>query len=99
MSDAATHDHPTPRDYWAIAGILFVITAVEVAVFYLEGLKSVEAPILIFLSAVKFVLVVGWFMHLKYDLKRYRGLFYIGLVAAPILFGAMLFTFGVLIGD
>ena len=21
MSDAVTHDHPTPRDYWAIAGI------------------------------------------------------------------------------
>jgi hypothetical protein len=37
-------------------------------------------------------------MHLKFDLKRYRGLFYLGLVAAPILFGAVLFTFGVLVG-
>jgi cytochrome c oxidase subunit 4 len=99
VSDAAAQHHPTPRDYWAIAGILFIITAVEVAVAYIDALSSVVVPILIVLSAAKFVLVVGWFMHLKFDLKRYRGLFYIGLVAAPILFGALLFTFGVLIGN
>ena len=99
MAEAAAHHHPTPRDYWMIAGILFAITAVEVAVAYIEALDAVVAPVLIVLSAAKFVLVVGWFMHLKYDLKRYRGLFYIGLVAAPILFGAVLFTFGVLIGN
>ena len=61
--------------------------------------RSGGGPLLIVLSAAKFVLVVGWFMHLKFDLKRYRWLFYIGLVAAPILFGAVLFTFGVLIGN
>ena len=94
-----TQKHLTPRDYWMIAAVLFVITAVEVVVTYIDALDSVVAPILIVLSAAKFVLVVGWFMHLKYDLKRYRGLFYIGLVAAPILFGAVLFTFGVLIGN
>jgi cytochrome c oxidase subunit 4 len=94
-----TQKHLTPRDYWAIAGVLFMITAVEVVVTYIDALDSVVVPILIVLSAAKFVLVVGWFMHLKYDLKRYRGLFYIGLVAAPILFGAVLFTFGVLIGN
>ena len=94
-----TQQHLTPRDYWMIAVVLFVITAVEVVVTYIDALDSVVAPILIVLSAAKFVLVVGWFMHLKYDLKRYRGLFYIGLVAAPILFGAVLFTFGVLIGN
>lgn len=94
-----TQKHLTPRDYWMVAGVLFVITAVEVVVTYIDALDSLVAPILIVLSAAKFVLVVGWFMHLKYDLKRYRGLFYIGLVAAPILFGAVLFTFGVLIGN
>ena len=99
MSDTAAHHHPTPRDYWAIAAVLFVITAVEVAVFYIEALKSVEAPILIFLSGIKFVLVVGWFMHLRYDSPAYRRLFLIGLVAAPLLLGTVLFTFGVLIGS
>jgi caa(3)-type oxidase subunit IV len=97
MTDATAQHHPTPRDYWMIAGVLFVITAVEVAIAYIDALDSVVAPLLILLSAAKVVLVVGWFMHLKFDLKRYRWLFYIGLVAAPILFGAVLFTFGVLI--
>lgn len=100
MSDAAAERrHPTPRDYWMIAGVLFAITIVEVAVAYVDALDPVVAPILIVLSAAKFALVVGWFMHLRYDLKRYRGLFYLGLVAAPILFGAVLLTFGVLIGS
>ena len=99
MSDAAAQHHPTPRDYWAIAGILFVITAVEVAVAYIDALSLVVAPILIVLSAAKFVLVVGWFMHLRYDSPAYRRLFLIGLVSAPLLLGAVLFTFGVLIGS
>ena len=99
MSEATHRRHPTPRDYWMIAGILFVITAVEVVVTYIDALDDLVAPILIVLSAVKFVLVVGWFMHLRFEMKRYRRLFLIGLVSAPILFGAVLFTFGVLIGD
>lgn len=82
-----------------IAGILAAITAVEVAIAYVDALDAVVAPALIFLSAAKFALVVGWFMHLRFDSKRYRRLFYIGLAAAPILFGAVLLTFGVLIGS
>jgi cytochrome c oxidase subunit 4 len=97
MSETA-HAHPTPRDYWIIAVILAVITGVEVAIAYIDALDAILVPALLLLSAAKFALVVGWFMHLRYDLKRYRRLFYIGLAAAPILFGAVLFTFGVLIG-
>jgi cytochrome c oxidase subunit 4 len=100
MSEATTNRrHPTPRDYWMIAGILFVITAVEVIVTYIDALDDVLAPILIVLSAAKFFLVVAWFMHLRFEAKRYRRLFLIGLVSAPILFGVVLLTFGVLIGD
>jgi cytochrome c oxidase subunit 4 len=99
VAETSARRHPTPRDYWMIAGILFIITAVEVVVAYVDALDRVVAPLLITLSAGKFVLVAGWFMHLRFDLKRYRGLFYLGLVAAPLLFGAVLLTFGVLIGD
>lgn len=99
MTSAAHHrPHPKPRDYWTIAGILAAITAAEVAVTYIDALSSAVAPMLILMSAAKFVLVVGWFMHLRYDKPAYRRLFLIGLVSAPILLGAVLFTFGVLIG-
>jgi hypothetical protein len=43
--------------------------------------------------------VVGYFMHLKYEQRIYRNLFVLGLIAAPLLFGTVLFTFGVLVGD
>ena len=98
MSDTA-HAHPTPRDYWLIALILAVITGAEVSVTYINALDSVVAPLLITMSAAKFAIVVGYFMHLKYEQRIYRNLFLMGIIAAPILFGTVLLTFGVLIGD
>lgn len=98
MSDTA-HAHPTPRDYWLIALILAVITLAEVTVTYIDALDSVVAPLLITMSAAKFAIVVGYFMHLKYEQRIYRNLFLMGIIAAPILFGTVLLTFGVLIGD
>jgi len=95
----APHAHPTPRDYWLIALILAVITGAEVAVTYIDALDSVVAPLLIAMSAAKFTIVVGYFMHLKYEQRIYRNLFVLGLIAAPLLFGAVLLTFGVLVGD
>ena len=95
----AAHSHPRPKDYWLIAFILGVITAAEVAVTYWSALDRFIAPILIVMSVLKFVIVVAYFMHLKFEAKIYRNLFVIGIVAAPLLFGAVLFTFGVLIGS
>ncbi|OFW62751.1 MAG: hypothetical protein A2135_09185 [Actinobacteria bacterium RBG_16_67_15] len=99
MSSTAAHrPHPTPRDYWIVAVVLGVITAAEVSVTYLDFLDPAVAPMLLVMAAAKFLIVVGWYMHLRFDAPIYRKLFYIGVVAAPILFGAVLFTFGVLIG-
>jgi cytochrome c oxidase subunit 4 len=98
MTEAHHPPHPTPRDYWLIAVILAVITAAEVAVTYIDALDSVVAPMLLAMAAVKFAIVVGWYMHLRYEKPAYRNLFLIGLVLAPVLFGAVLFSFGVLIG-
>lgn len=91
------HSHPRPRDYWVIALILAAITAGEVSVAYLDA-DAIVVPTLLVMAAAKFFLVVAWYMHLRFEAKLYRRLFYIGLAAAPILFGAVLFTFGVLIG-
>ncbi|MEE8331986.1 MAG: cytochrome C oxidase subunit IV family protein [Acidimicrobiia bacterium] len=59
--------HPTARQYWIVGGILAVITAIEVAVVYIEGLGGWVAPILIALGAAKFTIVARWFMHLRFD--------------------------------
>ena len=79
---AAEHAHPGPGTYITIALILCVITAVEVAVYYIPALLPFIFPILLVLSTIKFVLVVGWFMHLKFDHVSYTWYFGGGLALA-----------------
>jgi cytochrome c oxidase subunit IV len=85
--------HPRPRQYVNIAVILGIITAVEVAIFYLDALSDVLVPALIVLSLAKFVLVVSWFMHLRFDSKIFRRLFVAGLLLALSVFLIVLTIF------
>ena len=90
---AAEHEHPGFRTYIRIALILTVITAIEVAVYYVDALRPALVPVLITLSIVKFILVVGYFMHLKFDPRLLSGLFVFGLAIAFAVFlglGALL---------
>ena len=89
------HAHPEPRQYVLIAVVLVVITGIEVATSYLEG--DVNSNLLIaalaIMAAVKFFLVVSWFMHLRTDSKIFRRFFLLGLIAAPILYTIVLLMF------
>lgn len=70
------HDrHPGPRQYVIIGAILAVLTAAEVGAFLSDMTPWAATGILIVLSLTKFALVVGWFMHLRFDDKRFLGLF------------------------
>ncbi len=70
------HGHPSARQYIIIAGILAVITLIEVAAFYIPGIPTWALIAgLIILSAGKFVLVVGYYMHLKFDSRIITGVF------------------------
>ena len=94
---AAPHSgrHPGPREYIRIAVILGVITAAEVAIYYIEGAKDFLIPLLFFFSFVKFTLVVLWFMHLRFDSRTYARFFVMGLAGAVTLFLIVLLTFQV----
>ena len=63
------HEHPSERKYIEIAIFLAIITAVEVAIWYVDWMHDSGAlvPTLVFLSIFKFVTVVGYYMHLKFD--------------------------------
>ena len=87
--------HPTPKEYIRIAIVLAVITALEVAVYYMEGAQDYLIPILFFFSFVKFTLVVLWFMHLKFDSRTYARFFVMGVAGAVTLFLIVLLTFQV----
>lgn len=67
--------HPGPGLYIKVAAILSVITIIEVLVFYLSLSPALMAAILLALSGAKFAGVVAYFMHLKFDDRRYTLLF------------------------
>jgi len=75
--DHGTHGaHPTAAVYIRIAVILTIITLGEFGVFYLTGLSSaVMTGIILALSSVKFAVVAGYYMHLKFDNWRFAALF------------------------
>lgn len=93
--------HPTPFKYVAIAMILVVLTALEVAVSYLEGdvAKGLIIFLLLGMMLVKFVLVAAYYMHLKTDKHVFRRFFIMGAVAAVILYTIVLTTLHVWSGS
>ncbi|CAN5617738.1 hypothetical protein BH23GEM6_BH23GEM6_02770 [soil metagenome] len=70
------HTHPGNAVYVKIGVILTVLTAIEIAIYYMEDhLGAVAAPLILILSAAKFILVVLFYMHLKYDSRAFTGIF------------------------
>ena len=86
--------HPDPRAYVRIALVLAVITAMEVAIYYIESARGILVPALIFFSTLKFALVVLNFMHLRFDSRIFRRLFTTGLALAFGVFTIVLVTLG-----
>ena len=88
------HEHPTWKQYKWVALILTLITVVEVWVYYTPFKDSpLFAPTLLIMSAVKFAIVVMFYMHLKYDHKLFRALFTGPLIIAMSTLVALLFLF------
>ncbi len=91
--EVADHaDHLSDNRYIVIAAILGVITAAEVVASYVD-LGPLFIPLLLFMMAVKFFIVVSFFMHLKFDNNVFKRLFYTGLFLAVFVYTAALLTF------
>jgi cytochrome c oxidase subunit 4 len=82
---AAEHEHPTWKQYKWVALILLVITIVEVWVYYIPAFVATAffVPSLLIMSAVKFAIVVMYYMHLKYDHWLFKRIF-VGSLAIAI---------------
>jgi cytochrome c oxidase subunit 4 len=87
--------HPSPKEYIRIGLMLFVLTALEITASYTHVSGGILIPTLFVLAVVKFALVVLWFMHLKFDDRRYARFFVMGLAGASILYLIVLITFKV----
>ena len=86
--------HPGDAQYILIALALAVLTAIEVGIYYLKG-STLNTAVLLALMALKFSMVVGFFMHLRFDSPILRRLFVGGLTLAATIYIIVLFTFGV----
>jgi cytochrome c oxidase subunit 4 len=86
--------HATVKTYINVAIILAVITAIEVATLYVPGVPNwLLVSSLLVMSAAKFVLVVGVFMHLRYDGALMRSLFIGPLIIAICIILALMALF------
>lgn len=95
------HDsaHPGEKQYFVVAGILAVLTAIEVALYYVKDLSNAAlSGSLGVLAVLKFVMVVMYFMHLKFDSPVFRRLFVAGMVLAIIVYCIMLAVMNVFAG-
>ena len=86
--------HPGPLEYAQIGGVLAVITIAEVAFYYMGLPHGLLVGELIATSAVKFGLVVLWFMHLRFDNRLFSSMFLLGLLLAFSIFVVALATIG-----
>ena len=94
MSEIAEHhDHGmSDAGYIKIALILAAITALEVSTYYVD-FGPLFMPSLLIMMIIKFVMVVSYFMHLKFDNKLFSFLFYTGLALAIFVYITALATF------
>ena len=92
--DEHAEDHHGPSDVQFIGIFFFLaaITAIEVAVSYID-IGAAFLPVLLGLMVVKFFTVVWYFMHVKFDNPLFGRLFYIGLGLAVAVYVAALTTF------
>lgn len=106
-ADAHGHDahghaegqpHATWQQYALIGVVLAIITAVEVAIFYIEALEPVLIPLLLILSAGKFFLVVLYYMHLKFDHAIFGRVFWAPMFLAVLVVIGMVILFQILPG-
>lgn len=91
----AGHGHPSELEYIKVAGVLALLTFAEVAVYYVRSLGSLLVPILLVLMLSKFAMVLMWFMHLRFDNRLFRRLFFLSMGEALFVYTGVLTTFHV----
>jgi cytochrome c oxidase subunit IV len=91
-----SHGHPTAGTYIKVGAILTAITVVEVWAYYIPAWVAHWSfvPSLLIMSAVKFVTVVMFYMHLKYDHRLFRALFTGPFLVAALTLIGLMFLFG-----
>jgi caa(3)-type oxidase subunit IV len=85
MHDAAMHDDSKEQYFW-VWGALLVLTAVEVVLAYRQVFQPVRMlEVLLLLSIIKSALIIGYFMHLKFETALMRWMLVTAVVGCFII--------------
>jgi len=88
------HGHePNNAGYVRVFIALAVLTSIEVMLYYFDLNERVLIGGLLILAAMKFALVVAFFMHLRFDNRIFLVFFAGGLAVAAAAFVAVLAMF------
>jgi cytochrome c oxidase subunit IV len=74
-----------------------VLTAIEIGL--LRGgpaRRRIAAPLILVLSAAKFILVVMFYMHLKYDSRAFTGIFIFPFTLGVLVIVSLILLYHVL---
>ncbi len=99
-TDSGVHPHIVEEHkkyftFFNVALALILITTVEIVIIYIPLHTFIVLSSLAVLSLVKFLAVIWWFMHLRWDKALCTILFMIGLLIATGTVTALLFLFDV----
>ena len=86
-----SHEHVTPLPiYYAVFGALLFLTGITYLVSYAD-LGPGSLPVAMLVAVIKASLVVGFFMHLKYEDRTFQFMFVCALLFVSIFFTVVLF--------
>ena len=94
------HHGPSDNFYIGVFAILVALTALEVSTYWWvdwfgESARHVATPLLLILMVIKFLMVAGFFMHLRFDSALLRRIFTFGLLTAVIVYTIALTVMGI----
>src|SRR5277367_3735997 len=85
MHDVAKHDDTKGQYFW-VWGALLVLTAIEVWLGYRQIFQPVVMlEVLLVLSVIKSALIIGYFMHLKFETPLMRWMLVISVTALFVI--------------
>ena len=86
-------EHQKYFTFFNVAIAMIAITAVELVIVYIPIHQAIVFSSLAILSLIKFLAVIWWFMHLRWDRILCTVLFMIGLFVATGTVTALMFLF------
>lgn len=85
MHDIAKHDDGRAQYLW-VWGALLLLTAIEVILGYKQIFTAVRMlEVLLLLSVIKSALIIGYFMHMKFETALMRWVITLSVIACFVI--------------